>query len=628
MLNEVLADRFQITGELGSGGMGRVWAAVDMRMRRNVAVKVMHPQHPADEAGARARFEREVQLAARLNHQNIVTFHDWGEVSVGGNQTLYIVMERVDGIALDKRLAEPTPLPWSHAVGWAAQIAHALHAAHDRGVVHRDIKPGNAVLTDDGTVKVLDFGVAKFLGDTIGARKLTAGTMLGSVEYMSPEQIDAAETIDGRSDLYSLGCFLYHAVTGTPPFGGSQASIVHRHKYEAPVPLSKHVEGLPPALDDLVIRLLEKCPEDRPVNATVVREALVAILFDHDMASPYGDTMDVAQLGHGASLSGLLLRTARMKAHRLVEDADKNAARRQASLEGDLERRRQAVDAQLREVAATAKRTSDQAHRLLDESRSHAEQTLHGARVEAERITEQARGDAARAKKVGDARNAHLSRTAKEDADKQLADAKAESARIVEEAGEKARRIEAAAYRRTVADWHDHPLRQRLLGWRAIPHLDGSARAPGVGATPLSPSVSFRETRRGYERAPVNEFIGKLEERRNAAAVRLSVIEQQLVYLGATNGQSSPGLLVLERELALRRIAAAKTWTDLKHLSLATPMPCPAPSDPFQVVKEGYDSEQVDQRIQQLAEECEYLWALVATLEELLKYTPPEPSSG
>src|SRR4051812_2137470 len=143
--------------------MGRVWAAQDERMRRDVAVKIVHPQYGMDEVETRARFRREVQLAGLLAHQNIVTVHDWGETTVDGRPTLFFVMELVKGQPLDRRLKESTPA-WPLAVGWGAQIAEALRAAHRAGVVHRDIKPANALLTPDGTVKVLDFGVAKFMG--------------------------------------------------------------------------------------------------------------------------------------------------------------------------------------------------------------------------------------------------------------------------------------------------------------------------------------------------------------------------------------------------------------------------------------------------------------------------------
>ncbi|MFI5887632.1 protein kinase [Streptomyces sp. NPDC051554] len=311
MQGELLAGRFRIGDRLGAGGMGQVWAAQDERMRRDVAVKVVHPQYGMDEAETQARFQREVQLAGRLSHQNIVTVHDWGEVSVDGRRTLFLVMELVHGVPLHRRLAESTPA-WPLAVGWGAQIAEALAAAHEEGVVHRDIKPANVLLTPSGTVKVLDFGVAKFMGETIGARELTVtGVPLGSPPYMSPEQADGDRAIDHRSDLYSLGCLLYHAVTGRQPFTGSSQWAVLRKQMEAvPEPPGVYAEGLPSSLNDLILNLLAKRPEDRPADATAVYEALSTLLADHAVTEPGGSVLDLTQLGHTHSVAGKLLKRA------------------------------------------------------------------------------------------------------------------------------------------------------------------------------------------------------------------------------------------------------------------------------------------------------------------------------
>ncbi|MFJ2163492.1 protein kinase [Streptomyces sp. NPDC087856] len=311
MRGVLLAGRFRIGDRLGAGGMGQVWAAQDERMRRDVAVKIVHPQYGMDEAETQARFEREVQLAGRLSHQNIVTVHDWGEVAVDGRQTLFLVMELVHGVPLHRRLAESTP-PWPLAVGWGAQLAEALAAAHDEGVVHRDIKPANVLLKPSGTLKVLDFGVAKFMGETIGARELSVvGVPLGSPSYMSPEQADGDRAVDHRSDLYSLGCLLYHAVTGRPPFTGSSPwAVLRKHMDEAPVPPGMYVEELPYALNDLILSLLAKRPEDRPADGAAVCEALSTLLVDHAVTDPDGGTLDVVQLGHTHSVAGTLVKRA------------------------------------------------------------------------------------------------------------------------------------------------------------------------------------------------------------------------------------------------------------------------------------------------------------------------------
>ena len=368
MLNKVVAGRFRITGLLGSGGMGQVWAAEDVRMRRDVAVKVVHPQHGTDEADTQARFQREVQLAGRLTHQNIVTVHDWGEVEVdGGRETLYLVMELVRGVPLGKRFKEHTVLPWALAVAWAAQIAQALDAAHRQGVVHRDIKPANVLLTDEGTVKVLDFGVAKFMGETIGARDLTVpGALLGSPMYMSPEQALGAREIDHRSDLYSLGCLLYHAVTGRPPFtsGATLLAVLRMQIDDAPVPPRVRRQDLPAPLNDLILQLLAKNPEDRPDSAAAVHEALATILVEHALMPPGGDILDIAapELGHALGVSGRFLKAARAEAARIVAEAEEiqaeatsRAKRMVETVRHELEglvRRTEDIDAEIDRITA------------------------------------------------------------------------------------------------------------------------------------------------------------------------------------------------------------------------------------------------------------------------------------
>ncbi|MDO0935393.1 serine/threonine-protein kinase [Streptomyces sp. DG2A-72] len=361
MQGELLAERFRIGDRLGAGGMGQVWAAQDERMRRDVAVKVVHPQHGMDETETQARFQREVQLAGRLSHQNIVTVHDWGEVSVDGRPTLFLVMELVHGVPLHRRLEESTPA-WPLAVGWAAQIAEALHAAHLQGVVHRDIKPANVLLTPSGRVKVLDFGVAKFMGETIGARELTVtGVLLGSPPYMSPEQADGDRDIDHRSDLYSLGCLMYHAVTGRPPFMASSHWAVLRKQMEAtPEPPGSYAEGLPSALNDLILSLLAKRPEDRPADAAVVYGTLSTLLADHAVTEPDGNILEVTQLGHSHSVSALILKRAwelRAEAEKLKAEAIREVKRTVEVVRSELKvlvRRTEDMDAEMERFTARA----------------------------------------------------------------------------------------------------------------------------------------------------------------------------------------------------------------------------------------------------------------------------------
>lgn len=434
MLNEVLAGRFRITGLLGSGGMGQVWAAEDERMRRDVAIKVVHPQYGVGESETQARFQREVQLAGRLAHQNIVTVHDWGEVRVDDRRkTLYLVMELVRGVSLAKRVKGTVPTPWPLAVGWAAQITLALEAAHSHGVVHRDIKPANALLTPDGTVKVLDFGVAKFMGETIGARELTVtGEPLGSPMYMSPEQALGDREIDHRSDLYSLGCLLYHAVTGTPPFTSATPWAVLRMQIDdAPVAPVERAGGIPDRLNHLILHLLAKRPEERPPDAASVHETLVTVLVEHALTSSGGETLDTAELGRGAALPVRLLKAARLKADRLLEATTDEVTRRSTRAERDLAARQEAAELRLR--------------LLTDTSRAEAEQALAEAHAAAKRITEGAKTAAARARMAAAARTLLYHRSAGAEAVERVADARESARRIVADARAEAERIVAEA---------------------------------------------------------------------------------------------------------------------------------------------------------------------------------------
>ncbi|MET8038609.1 protein kinase [Streptomyces sp. NPDC005345] len=429
MLNEVLAERFRISELLGSGGMGRVWAAEDERMRRGVAVKVVHPQYGMDEAETRARFQREVQLAGRLAHQNIVTVHDWGETSVDGRPTLFLVMELVQGMPLHRRIRESTA-EWPLAAAWVAQIAAALHAAHRKGVVHRDIKPANVLLTHEGIVKVLDFGVAKFMGETVGARELTVtGAPLGSPQYMSPEQAEGARDVDHRSDLYSLGCLLYHAVTGRPPFTSNvQWSVLRMQMEDAAIAPAAVVGGLPDALNDLILELLAKRPEDRPPDAEAVCDALSALLADHAVAEPGGNILDAAQLGDRHSVSGRILKRAweqfqsteqnREKAERLYADALAESSSlvetARASAHELHERARREAAATMESASARCDALVEAAEQQLAEASAKAEQMVTEADAAAVRDRMTALREANELLKVVERKKAALVREAKE----------------------------------------------------------------------------------------------------------------------------------------------------------------------------------------------------------------------
>ncbi|MFC8372989.1 serine/threonine-protein kinase [Streptomyces sp. NPDC057239] len=259
--------RYELTRELGRGGMGVVWAAYDPRRDGEVAVKLLQPRPgAADFTSLERRFLREARLTARLRHPGIPAVHDHGS----HEGRLYLVMDLVPGRPLDAVLESDGPLSVERAADVTRRTAEVLAHAHAESVVHRDLKPSNLMLTPDGGLKVLDFGVAAALDPQPGETRFTAanGTP-GTVMYMAPEQA-VGETVPA-SDLYSLGCVLYELLTGAPPFAtGSQFLLYHRHAHDPVPPLDERRPGVPAGLRELVEALLEKKPEDRPASATEV----------------------------------------------------------------------------------------------------------------------------------------------------------------------------------------------------------------------------------------------------------------------------------------------------------------------------------------------------------------------
>ena len=261
---------YEIADQLGAGGMGEVYRATDTRLDRTVAIKVL-PEHLADDPQRRERFEREAKAVSSLNHPHICTLHDVGEQ----DGVHYLVMELVEGDTLQQRL-EKGRLPLDQALEYAIQIADALDKAHRQGVVHRDLKPGNIMITKSAGVKLLDFGLAKLKGDAgevsplsqmptqDPSAPLTAeGTIIGTLQYMAPEQLEGKEA-DARTDIFAFGAVVHEMVTGKKAFvGASQASLIGSIMNSEPPSISTLEAMTPPAFDYVVRTALAKDPDDR-----------------------------------------------------------------------------------------------------------------------------------------------------------------------------------------------------------------------------------------------------------------------------------------------------------------------------------------------------------------------------
>jgi eukaryotic-like serine/threonine-protein kinase len=251
----VLASRYELDGLLGHGGMADVYHGIDQVLGRQVAVKVLGPQFARDQSFV-ARFRREAQAAAALNHPNLVSVFDTGS----DDGTHYIVMEYVAGTTLAKVIRDEGPLPADRAAAIALAVARALAFAHRAGLVHRDVKPANIMLSGDGTVKVMDFGIAR---TTNGESLTQTAAVLGTATYFSPEQAQGA-AVDARSDIYALGCVLFEMLTGHPPFAGENpVAVAYKHVTENPPRPSEEAQGVPAELEAIVMRCLAKHPDDR-----------------------------------------------------------------------------------------------------------------------------------------------------------------------------------------------------------------------------------------------------------------------------------------------------------------------------------------------------------------------------
>jgi eukaryotic-like serine/threonine-protein kinase len=267
-LDSVIAARYEVGPLIGRGGMAEVYSAFDRTLGRSVALKVLHQGLAADHRAV-ARFRREARAVAALDHPNIVSIYD---VGVDG-ETPFMVMELVDGEPLSTIVWRTGPLAFERAVGIAAEVAAALAFAHDRGIVHRDVKPGNVMVGPSGNVKVLDFGIARALHWT----PLTeGGPIQGTAEYVSPEQVRGL-ALDGRSDIYSLGIVLYEMLAGHPPFRGDTAvAVAFRHLEEQPQPIRATRPRVPRAIEAIVMRCLAKKQRRRYQDAARLAEDLMA----------------------------------------------------------------------------------------------------------------------------------------------------------------------------------------------------------------------------------------------------------------------------------------------------------------------------------------------------------------
>jgi eukaryotic-like serine/threonine-protein kinase len=297
-LADLLIGNYEILDRLGAGGMGTVFKARHRRMKRIVALKVLSREVAATEEFV-SRFQREVETIARLTHPNIVMAFDADECEAGP----FLVMEFVNGRDLTSEVAANGPLPVADAVDRILQAARGLDYAHRQGIIHRDIKPGNLLRDADGTVKVADLGLAR-ISRTDGQTSLTqAGSVFGTIDYMSPEQALDSREVDARADVYSLGCTLYFLLAGRAPYGGgSLMGVMLKHR-DSPVPSLRAARpDVPPDLDAIFARMVAKRPEDRQATMAEVIQQLDqvrpklpaggAVLPGGSRAAPASDSLD------------------------------------------------------------------------------------------------------------------------------------------------------------------------------------------------------------------------------------------------------------------------------------------------------------------------------------------------
>jgi serine/threonine-protein kinase len=302
----LLGGRYELDGVVGRGGMAEVYRARDIRLDRIVAIKTLRADLARDQI-FQARFRREAQSAASLNHPSIVAVYDTGEDMATGLPVPYIVMEYVDGRTVRDLLQEGHRLLPERSLEIIDGVLRALDYSHQAGIVHRDIKPGNVMVTRNGDIKVMDFGIARAMSDAQATMTQTA-QVIGTAQYLSPEQA-RGERVDSRSDLYSTGCLLYEMLTGRPPFtGDSPVAIAYQHVRENPVPPSRVDPDVPPWADAIVLKAMAKSPADRYQTAGDMRADLQRAASGMPLSAAPPTRYDMypqtQRMGTGAMMAG------------------------------------------------------------------------------------------------------------------------------------------------------------------------------------------------------------------------------------------------------------------------------------------------------------------------------------
>ena len=280
----ILSDRYELGETLGFGGMSEVQYARDLLLHRDVAVKVLRADLARDPMFD-LRFRREAKNAAKLNHPSIVQVFDTGEMDTPDGPIPFIVMEYVDGETLRDVLREQGRVSQRQALTWMADVAAAMDFSHNAGIVHRDMKPANVMLDHTGAIKVMDFGIARAMGENHATMTQTSAVM-GTAQYLSPEQARGLK-VDPRSDIYSMGCVLFELATGEPPFtGDSPIAVAHQHVHEDPPRPSEINENLTPEFDSVVLKAMNKNPANRYQSAAEFRSDMIKLLAGKKPSAP------------------------------------------------------------------------------------------------------------------------------------------------------------------------------------------------------------------------------------------------------------------------------------------------------------------------------------------------------